>query len=200
MQRGGELAGLEGVFSLWGTERTYVIAAPSRGRRSNDSGRLNSGWFIPVQFMALQETRMPPDGQSSRSGDPRRPSGSSEVGRKLGRAGTFTSRVREAGCSVAARDNTHLRGNFARGFVTHLHADAAIIAHMPNNMSKLQWKVWQFFEDPSSSRAVRHLLTLSWRCCSRLPRLHARNEPARPPPPRPPPPHVRLRRSTSPSS
>ena len=109
---------------------------------------------------------MPPDGQSSRSGDPRRPSGSSEVGPKLSRAGTFTSRVREAGCSVAARDNTHLRGNFARGFVTHLHSDAAIISHMhmphmPNNISKLQWKVWQFFEDPSSSRAVRHLLPLS---------------------------------------
>ena len=118
-----------------------------------------SSWFIQL---ALQETGMPPDGQSSRSGDPRRPSGSSEVGPKLSRAGTFTSRVREAGCSVAARDNTHLRGNFARGFVTHLHADAAIIAHMPNSVSKLQWKVWQFFEDPSSSRAVRHLLPLSW--------------------------------------
>eukprot|EP00964_Phaeocystis_antarctica_P087121 scaffold55240_cov58-Phaeocystis_antarctica.AAC.1 len=38
MQRGGELAGLEGVVLLWGTERTYVITAPSRGRRSNDSG------------------------------------------------------------------------------------------------------------------------------------------------------------------
>eukprot|EP00964_Phaeocystis_antarctica_P003350 scaffold1792_cov42-Phaeocystis_antarctica.AAC.1 len=45
MQRDGERAGLEGVVLLWGTERTYVIAAPSRGRRSNDSGRLNSGWF-----------------------------------------------------------------------------------------------------------------------------------------------------------
>ena len=48
MQRGGEQAGLEGVIPLWRTERTYVIAAPSRGRRSNDSGRLNSGsWCYP---------------------------------------------------------------------------------------------------------------------------------------------------------
>ena len=30
MQRGGELAGLEGVVLLWGTERTYVFAAPSQ--------------------------------------------------------------------------------------------------------------------------------------------------------------------------
>ena len=29
MQRDGERAGLEGVVLLWGTERTYVIAAPS---------------------------------------------------------------------------------------------------------------------------------------------------------------------------
>eukprot|EP00964_Phaeocystis_antarctica_P143871 scaffold109504_cov27-Phaeocystis_antarctica.AAC.1 len=42
MQRGGELAGLEGGVSLWRTERTYVFAAPSRGRRSNDSGRIAS--------------------------------------------------------------------------------------------------------------------------------------------------------------
>ena len=31
MQRGGELAGLEGVVLLWGTERTYVITSGSRG-------------------------------------------------------------------------------------------------------------------------------------------------------------------------
>ena len=72
---------------------------------------------------------------------------------------SFTTRAREAGCSVAARDNTHLRGNIARGLVTHLHADAAMIAkhaHMPNSVSKLQWKVWHFFEDPASSRAAKH--------------------------------------------
>ena len=72
---------------------------------------------------------------------------------------SFTTRAREAGCSVAARDNTHLRGNIARGLVTHLHADAAMIAkhaHMPNGVSKLQLKVWNFFEDPASSRAAKH--------------------------------------------
>eukprot|EP00964_Phaeocystis_antarctica_P151112 scaffold118683_cov66-Phaeocystis_antarctica.AAC.2 len=46
MQWDGERAGLEGVIPLWRTERTYVFAAPSRGRRSNDSGRLNSGCFF----------------------------------------------------------------------------------------------------------------------------------------------------------
>jgi len=30
VQRGGERAGLEGAIPLWRTERTYVIAAPSR--------------------------------------------------------------------------------------------------------------------------------------------------------------------------
>ena len=86
---------------------------------------------------------------------PPRPEGR---GRTLSRALTFTSRAREAGCSVAARDNTHLRGDLVRGFVTHLHADAASLADVSkhlNNASKLQWKVWQFFEDPSSSKAVR---------------------------------------------
>ena len=36
MQRDGERAGLESAIPLWRTERTYVIAAPSSGRRSND--------------------------------------------------------------------------------------------------------------------------------------------------------------------
>eukprot|EP00964_Phaeocystis_antarctica_P076924 scaffold47638_cov33-Phaeocystis_antarctica.AAC.1 len=64
MQRDGERAGLERAIPLWRTERTYVIAAPSRGRRSNDSGRLHwsvrrGTWsrvirtgvdFIPMKF------------------------------------------------------------------------------------------------------------------------------------------------------
>ena len=126
---------------------------------------------------------MPPGGMSHSSGDPGR----------LMKAASFTSRVRQAGVSVAARDNTHLRGNFARGLVTHLHADTAIIAHMPSNVSKLQWKVWQFFEDPNSSKAVRHLLPLSWRC-ARWPTPPRLQRACTPSPP------VRLRRSISPSS
>ena len=41
--RDGELAGLESAISLWGTDRTAVFSAPFGERRSNDSGRLNSG-------------------------------------------------------------------------------------------------------------------------------------------------------------
>jgi hypothetical protein len=137
----------------------------------------------PLSICVATVGAMPPGGMSHSSGDPGR----------LMKAASFTSRVRQAGVSVAARDNTHLRGNFARGLVTHLHADTAIIAHMPSNVSKLQWKVWQFFEDPNSSKAVRHLLPLSWRC-ARWPTPPRLQRACTPSPP------VRLRRSISPSS
>ena len=52
IQRDGELARLESAISLWGTDRTAVFSAPFGERRSNDSGRLNSGWvYLLTRFV-----------------------------------------------------------------------------------------------------------------------------------------------------
>ena len=67
---------------------------------------------------------------------------------KLGRFATFTTRAREAGCEL--RDEHRSNADIAAQV-------AADIIRRPERrgMGLIQWRVWEFFEDPSSSRAVR---------------------------------------------
>ena len=91
--------------------------------------------------------------------------------RKLARTATFTTRARVAGCVVAARDNAVLRGKLFREAVVPLTGEVAGPAHLPrSSVGRLQWRIWEFFEDPPSSKSVR--------CRSPLARSHDTSTPA----------------------